>query len=369
MARAIIQHVNKPIRVLHLAESPYFGGINAHIRSIFEAFRGSETVSVRVATLPGMREDTWLFDTLGESTVYEVPMRSRFDRGAAARLRDYVAAEQIDLVHTHNYRATLLATHAGLSVPVINTCHGMMVEPGLKLRMYQALELRAMRRCANTIAVSQYVRDWLMTKGLREEQVRVIYNGYEPAGTSSMLTRDALGIDRGALVFLFIGRLAHGKGIREFLEALRGMPDATALVVGDGPLRADADAVAHAGRVNAVFAGTQREVSDYYKIADVVVLPSRMEALPMVLIEAASYGKPVVSSKIGGIPEVVLDDVTGKLVPVRDANALRDALETMRDKDLRNRMGAAAHAQWQKRFTRARMTEHLEEVYARVLGR
>ena len=75
------------------------------------------------------------------------------------------------------------------------------------------------------------------------------------------------------------------------------------------------------------------------------------------------------ASNIGGIPEVVRDDVTGVLVPVRDAHALRDALEKMRDKDLRERMGAAAHAQWQKRFARARMAGQLEEVYWSVLGR
>ncbi|MCC6796436.1 MAG: glycosyltransferase family 4 protein [Candidatus Hydrogenedentes bacterium] len=357
------------MRVLHLAESPYFGGINAHIRNVFEAFHESGAVSVRVASLPGVREDRWLLDALGDSNVYEVPMRSRFDRGAAVRLREYVASEKIDLVHTHNYRATLLATHAGLSVPIINTCHGMVAEPSLKLRLYQALELRAMRRCAATIAVSRYVRDWLLKKGLGEGKVRVIYNGYEPPETIGDLRRSSLGIADDTLVYLFIGRLAHGKGIREFLEALRGMQDAVALIAGDGPLRADAEAVAHAGRVHAVFTGAQREVRGYYEIADAVVLPSRMEALPMVLIEAAAYGKPVVATNAGGISEIVLDGVTGMLVPVRNADALREALIRMRNEELRARMGAAAHARWKELFTRAQMAKELESVYQTVLGR
>ena len=367
--RAIIQRVSKPIRVVHLAESPYFGGINAHIRNVYEAFQGSVTVSVRVATLPGKHDDRWLFDVLGDAKVHEVPMRSRLDRTAAARLREYVVAEQIDIVHTHNYRATLLATHARLHVPVVNTCHGMIVGPSLKLRLYQALELRAMRRCAKTIAVSRFVRDWLSKKGLREAHLRVIHNGYQPEANVSAISRSTLGIADDALVFLFIGRLAHGKGIREFLEALRGMHNAVALVVGDGPLRADAEAVAHAGRVKAVFTGAQRDVCGYYEIADVVVLPSQMEALPMVLIEAAAYGKPVVASNVGGIPEVVRNDESGLLVPARDANALRDALEKMHDKNLRERLGTAAHIWWRKQYTRERMAEQLEETYRNVLGR
>ncbi|MCC6155288.1 MAG: glycosyltransferase, partial [Candidatus Hydrogenedentes bacterium] len=351
--------MNAQIRVLHLAESPYFGGINAHIRNVFESFRESDSVVVRVGSLPGTRGDRWLFDVLGDSRVHEIPMRSRFDRGATARLREYITAERIDLVHTHNYRTTLLATHAGLSVPIINTCHGMIAEPSLKLRLYQALELRAMQRCAKTIAVSHYVRDWLFEKGLRDSQVGVIFNGYEPAETGNTLRRSTLGIADNALVYLFIGRLAHGKGIREFLEALRGMQDAVALIVGDGPLRQDAEAVAHAGRVHAVFTGAQRDVRCYYEVADVVVLPSRMEALPMVLIEAACYGKPAVASDAGGIPEVVKDGVTGMLVPVRDADALREALVNMHDQELRTRMGAAAHTQWQELFTREQMAAAL----------
>jgi glycosyltransferase involved in cell wall biosynthesis len=94
-----------------------------------------------------------------------------------------------------------------------------------------------------------------------------------------------------------------------------------------------------------------------------------MEALPMVLIEAAAYGKPVVATNAGGIPEIVLDGVTGTLVPVRDADALRGALASMRNEEMRARMGAAALARWKELFARGQMANELERLYRSVLGR
>lgn len=360
--------VKEPIRVLHLAESPYFGGIAAHIRSVVRAFRDRPGVTVSVATLPGRRDDRWLFDALGETNVHEVPMAGRFDFAAAGRLRDYVAHERFDVVHTHNYRSTLLAAHARLPVPVVNTSHGMVVDPSLTLRAYRWAELRAMRKLRATVAVSDFVNRWLMSKGVSGEQVRTIHNGYEPEADGRTLERSKLGVPGGATVYLFVGRLAHGKGIREFIDALRGIEQAFAVVVGDGPLRKDSEAVAHAGRVAAHFAGVQRDVSPYYRLANVVVLPSRMEALPMTLIEAAAFGKPVVASNVGGIPEIVVDGETGLLVNVRDHAQLHDALCKLTDTSLHAKFGHAAQARWRERFSLDRMANSLESLYRDVLA-
>ena len=361
--------MDQRIRVLHLAESPYLGGINAHIASVVRAFDAHPSVGVSVATLPGTRDDRWLFDTLGKAHVHELPMASRFDFGAAQRLREYVAGEGFDVVHTHNYRATVLAAHAKLPVPVVNTSHGMAVGPGLRLRAYQWIERRAMCRLAQTVAVSDFVRQWLVRKGVPAERVQTVYNGYAPGPPDAALDRAALGIADDATVYLFVGRLVHGKGIREFVDALRGIDRAHAVIVGDGPLRADSEAVAHTARVAAHFAGAQRDVAPYYRLADVVVLPSRMEALPMALIEAAAHGRPAVASNVGGIPEVVADGETGLLVRVRDRAGLHDALQRCTDAGLRARLGAAAHARWRELFTLERMAAGLEAVYRGALAR
>ncbi|NUM53658.1 MAG: glycosyltransferase family 4 protein [Candidatus Hydrogenedentes bacterium] len=361
-------HVKDPIRVLHLAESPYFGGINAHICSVVRAFRDRPGVTISVATLPGVHADRWLFDVLGEKYVYELPMASRFDFSVTKRLREYVAREEIDVVHTHNYRATLVASRAKLPIPVVNTSHGMVIDGGLKVRAYQWLELHAMRNLRATVAVSGFVNRWLVSRGVPREKLRTIHNGYEPEPNSRDLDRRTLGIANDATVYLFVGRLAHGKGIREFIDALRGIDGAHAVIVGDGPLRGDSEAVAHAARVAAHFAGIQRDVTPYYRFADVVVLPSRMEALPMTLIEAAAHGKPVVASNVGGIPEVVADSETGLLVKTRDRAQLHDALRKLTNADLRARLGAAAYARWRERFTLNDMADALHSLYREAVG-
>ncbi|MBM3289582.1 MAG: glycosyltransferase family 4 protein [Candidatus Hydrogenedentes bacterium] len=368
-APSIMQRMDRPIRILHLAESPYVGGINAHIVSVVRAFAGDPSVRVSVAALSGRREDRWLIDALGEKNVDVIPTVAGFDVGARDRVRGYVADGGFDLVHTHNYRATVVAAYAGLPVPVVNTSHGMIVGPGLKLRAYQWLERRAMRRLAQTAAVSDFVRGWLIKKGVSAGQVRIIHNGYAPPPNSAQLDRAALGIARDAVVFLFAGRLVHGKGVREFIDALRGIDGAHAVIVGDGPLRADSEAVAHAARVPTHFAGAQRDVAPYYRLADVVVLPSRMEALPMTLIEAAAHGKPTVASNVGGIPEVVVHDETGLLVKARDRALLHDALRRCMDADLRARLGRAARERWRHRFTLEKMAAALRTLYTDALAR
>jgi len=354
--------VDRPIRVLQLSESPYFGGINSHIRAILLGFQGQTAIEMRVAALPGKRDDRWLHDAMPEKRVSEIA-------ASAAALRDHVEGNRIDIVHTHNYRATLLCASARLNVPVVNTCHGQIAEPSLKLRGYQWLEVRAMRKSRATIAVSDFVKRWLLARGLDVARVQTVYNGYERTEPVQRLVRAELGIDDAATVFLYAGRLVREKGVRDFLRALRGCAGAHGIVLGDGPLRAECAAAASNTSVRLHCAGLQKDVAAYYALADVVVLPSRMEALPMTLIEAAAHGRPAIATRVGGVPEVVHDGETGILVDPGDIDQLRAAMLTCRDAELRDDLGLAAQARWQALFRRSRMVESLAEIYVQAFSR
>ncbi len=140
-------------RVLLLAESPYFGGITAHLLALCAALSESGAARPLLACLSGRREDRTLFDLAAARGIraVELPMSGPLDVQVLRRLRALAREEAVDLVHTHNYRATLLAAAALRRLPRVISCHGI-VRDGARVRRWQALERRAMRGAAAVVA-------------------------------------------------------------------------------------------------------------------------------------------------------------------------------------------------------------------------
>lgn len=360
----------KPTRILLLAESPYFGGITTHLLSILDAFRDSTQYEFVVATFPPKRNDTTLIDEARKRgyAVRVFAMSCAWDLRVLRALRRFVVKQNIALIHTHNYRATLLCALAAPGPPVINTFHGMMVESSWRLRFWQWAELIVMRRHRLTIACSGYLRGQLVAQGLRPRQLRLVYNSCSPsAPDADAVTRASLGIDDECLVMLFVGRLAEGKGVETLIAAVGQRPGWALVVAGAGPLRKTLEEQARDSGGNVHFVGFAAEPEPLYRLADAVALASSMEALPTVLLEAAAYGKPVIASNVGGVPEIVEDGVTGILAPPGDVEAFGQALERLRDGAVRRAMGSAAKVVWRERFSKYHMAKALGEVYDEAL--
>lgn len=357
-------------RVLILADAPYVGGITSHILSLCDAFAGRDDFDIVLATLPGRRDDATLLEGARDRgfACRVIPMACAWDVRVLRHIHRLVREEGIALVHTHNYRATLLCAAAVRGVPVVNTCHGPVVEPSARLRAWQRAELYAMRRHRLTIACAEHVRAWLIDQGLDEARLRTAYNGCAPREARGFsVSRQTLGIAPGCLVALYVGRLVEGKGLEHLIKALAGLHGATALIAGDGPLRPRLDALARQQGADVRFVGKTSDPAPYYRLADAVVLPSRMEALPMTLIEAAAYGRPAIATRAGGIPEVVAEGETGILVDYGNAAQLREALERCREAALREAMGHCARERWRKTFSLERMAEGLAALYREAL--
>jgi glycosyltransferase involved in cell wall biosynthesis len=179
-----------------------------------------------------------------------------------------------------------------------------------------------LRRARLVICASNALADDARALGARE--VRVIPSGVD--------VRDEVGEEDEPPHVLYAGRLSREKGVLELLEAARGLP---LVVAGDGPLR---DRVA--GALGFLPHG---ELLELYSRAAVVVCPSHREGFGVVCAEAMAHGRPVVASAVGGLLDLVEDEVTGLLVPPGDVAALRAALERLLgDRELRRRLGAAA---------------------------
>lgn len=280
------------------------------------------------------------------------------------------------IVHTHLQSANLYgrvaARLAGVPV-VIATEHNLYVR---KPRRYLMVERLLARHTDAMIAVSATVQQFLSTQlGLPSSTIRVVRNGVAipdafPARVAALRAR--LG-SRGPIVAT-VASLTVKKGHEFLLHALaqardRGIP-CTAVLAGDGPERRRLEALAASLglRESTIFLGAV-PAADVLEVADLFVLPSIVEGLPLALLEAMFAGKAVIATAVGGVPEVIDSNENGVLVPAADENALADAIERLLGSDdLRTRLGARAQATIRSGgYTEAAYLASLGAVYRETL--
>jgi glycosyltransferase involved in cell wall biosynthesis len=248
------------------------------------------------------------------------------------------AARDADVVHAH----WLPSGIAGLTTgrPLVIQLWGSDAELAKRLPRLFGPVLRRARTvvCASTALAAD-------ARALRAGDVRVIPSGVD-------VPPHVAPPDEPPHV-LYVGRLSDEKGVRELAEATAGLP---LVVVGDGPLR---DVLPQT-----VGFVPHDELGRYYERAAVVVVPSRREGYGVAAREAMAYGRAVVATAVGGLPDAIEDGVTGLLVPPGDPAALRAALERLLgDAKLRASLGAAARERAQASFAWAAATEALLDVY------
>lgn len=237
------------------------------------------------------------------------------------------------------------------------------------------------RFATRVIAISNAVKEHLVSGGIPAERIDVVYSGVDPARYFLPCTREEarqrLGLPAGVPLVGVIAHLTAKKGHSVFLEAFASVaarhPQALALFLGDGPeneaLHAQAKRLGLAERV--IFAGFHADVLPYYAALDVVVLPSTEgEGLPRALLEGGLLRRATIGTRLSGVPEIVLDEQTGFVVPTGDPAALAGRLDTLlADPALRERMGAAAHDYVAATFTVEAMVAGAMASYQRAGAR
>ncbi|HEX4680561.1 MAG TPA: glycosyltransferase family 4 protein [Gaiellaceae bacterium] len=211
---------------------------------------------------------------------------------------------------------------------------------GARTLALKRLRTSALRRATRIIVPSRYLADFAGSWGLDRSRIEVLTNPAPPP----------IDVEPSVLAqgtFVFVGRLAEQKALPVALAALREVPDARLLLIGDGPERESLERRTHElgldDRVRFLGSVSRDEVLRYLAGARAAVLSSAWENLPHAAVEALSVGTPVVSTAVGGVPEVVRDGENGLLVPAGDVPALATALRRMLDDDaLRDRLAAGA---------------------------
>ena len=306
------------------------------------------------------------------------------DLRAALALARLLRGRRVDVLHSHLFYASLFASPIGrlCRVPLIVETPHISERWRHGLKRHYVVD-RWVGRCVDRyVAVSHANGRYLIEeKGLPARKVVVIHNGsdlrrFDPRRTAPAGVRQSLGFGDGDPVLVVVGRLEAQKGHAVLLEALavvrQTFPSVRLVCVGEGTLRGELEARAAAlGLAGAVrFVGQQANIPDWFALADVTVLPSLYEGLPLVAIESLACGRAMVATAVDGTPEVVVHDETGLTVPPGDPAALAAALtRLLGDPALRRRLARAGRDRVSAGFSDRIQVARTEALYERGVGR
>lgn len=365
------------MRVLHLLSSAgYYGAESVAAELARQLCVLGATVDVGVFDNGG-RGNRRILDVaapyIREKTV--VPCRGQLDPRAVTFLREAVLRHRPDIVHSHSYKATfyaLLATR-NTSARLVVTYHNWLTDTWA-LRLYMALDKNLARFCDAAVAVSRPVARALAPY-VREDRLRIIGNGidtaaYTPADSTAAGKR-RLGLE-GKTLLGFVGRLTRSKGLSYLLRALAPLPSTVhAVLVGDGEHRdsilREAQALGIESRVHLL--GSRSDLSSIYPAFDIFVLPSDVEAFPMVLLEAMACGLPIVATDVGDSAQIIEDRVSGRIVEPGNPDLLNRILnELLEDQATAQRLARAARERVAARFSSERMARSYLACYEHLLA-
>jgi glycosyltransferase involved in cell wall biosynthesis len=324
--------------------------------------------------------------TLGEQLrgegfpVEVVQRRAGLDLGCPWRLARLYARHKVDLIQAHQYTPFFYALLSRMLSrrPVLFTEHGRH-QPDYPRRKRIVANRLLLRRRDRVVAVGEAVRQALIAnEGIPPRRVEVVYNGIDTARFGEAGDRDAvrreMGLPADELVVIQVARLDylkdHGTAVRAMGQVVRQAPRARLLLVGEGPeeaaIRGQVEREGLQDQVRLL--GLRRDVARLLHAADVFLLTSVSEGVPLTLIEAMAAGLPVVSTDVGGTAEVVVEGETGYLAPAKDDAALATAiLRLAGDPALRQRLGEAGKARARAAFDEPRMAERYAQLYEEML--
>jgi glycosyltransferase involved in cell wall biosynthesis len=304
--------------------------------------------------------------------------RPGVDLALIVRLSRWLRRNGVDLAHTHNRMALIYGAPAArlAGVAVVHTKHGNNPKGGTRL-----IAGNLAGRCLDAfVAVSEETAAFARRRReIDERRLTVIPNGIElarfhPEPSARRRVREELGIDEGAWMVGTVGRVAIEKNQQLLIRAAAPLlgPGSRLVVAGDGPLLPMLSELAAELRVSPFvhLLGVRRDVPDVLNALDAFVLCSNTEGLPLAIPEAMATGLPIVSTRVGGVPNVIEEGATGFLVPIGDEEGLRGRLAMLQaDPESSRACGARARAAAVARFSAERMRRDYVELYERVLSR
>jgi glycosyltransferase involved in cell wall biosynthesis len=370
---------DQKINVCHLISGDLWAGAEIAMFTMVAALKDSPELFISAIVLNNGKLAFKLVES-GIPTVIIDESKNNFLR-IIGKVRKIVKENQTDILHTHRYKENILGALAKRSCELkalVTTVHGAR-EPfkGLKstkASIYSVLNAYFIKKHFDkVIAVSDEIKNEL-TKNFGSEKVVTVHNAIDPAKIRPLRNPDDvrrdLGLAPSSSVISVIGRMVPVKGLEVFLKMARLISlkrnDVVFLLVGDGPEKGSLEkkAIELGIGEKTIFTGFRDDIIDIINCLDILVLSSYHEGIPMVLLEGMALSKPVVATAVGGIVEVIENEVSGLLVERGDEEALAAACLRILDSPiLKAQLVAAAQKRLEDEFSVDCQRERMRRIY------
>jgi len=293
----------------------------------------------------------------------------------------YLRETTPDIVHTHGARANFYGRIASQLAGVhfsLSTIHNSISDypvSSFKKRIYITAEKLTARKAAKIVTVSDYLRNELINEyGISSDKIITIYPALDESALQvteeRFATRKNLGVNDSELLISQMGRMTPQKGFRYFIEAAdllsKKHDNLKWLFVGDGPLRRELENSCRKKGISerCIFTGFREDVGNLISASDIFVSSSLSEGFPITVIEASYMGKPVVATRVSGVPEFIEDGVNGILVKPQNSESLALAIERLIvNSSLRGELGNAAKQSVSEKFSAEYMVGRFADLY------
>ncbi len=368
-------------KILHVIDKLSMDGVNPSSVALcfieWIKHRDARRFEVMVASLRSRDAASQRLEANGVKMFYID--KGKYSFANVGALTNIVRDEKIDLLHLHGYSAANFGRLAARKCGIPNVMHEWAVLKTLPHQFVMDRMLSAKTDIA--VGVSESVKEFLIQgRSVPLGKTRVVWNGVnlnnfktaEPDKVQAF--REKFGITPQQKIVGTVTRLREEKGNRYFIEAapqvLQEFPDARFVIVGDGPLRDELEALAKKLNLNGKlhFAGFVSEVAVALAAMDIYVMASLMEGFPFALAEAMAAAKTVVATNVGGMKEMVQQDQNGLLVPPADSSTMAAALvRLLKNPALSQNLSNAARQRSQE-FSVERNVQALESIYSELLS-
>lgn len=306
--------------------------------------------------------------------------RDRWDRQMVYEIRRYIEDVGVDIIHSHGYKSDIYCYFSATQKNKIVATNHNWIMSNPKMVAYCMIDALFLRKFDCVVAVSKNVKNKMLRLGVPLRKITVIHNGvnarefFPVQGISKGGGRENMEAKRKEKTITIgsLGSFKRQKGyeflLMAFATLLRKYKNLRLILGGDGYLKADLIKLAKRLSVDkyVVFAGYQKDINRFLSSIDIFVISSIEEGLPMVLLEAMAAGKPVVTTNVGDIGEVIRNEVNGILVQKKNIDQLVAGIARLIDcESVRTEIGHRARETVISKFTSQKMAEKYLEIYLR----
>ncbi len=368
--------------IAHLLASPFYGGPERQVLSLARELREHHD-SLFLSFSENGRARPFL-DEASAAGFQAIELKENWPNvlGSVREIAACLSENKASLLCTSGYKPDILGLWAArrAKIPALAIAHGW-TGATWKVRLNEILDRWMMKKYDAVVCVSQSQADKVRRAGVSPDRMVTISNAvnFKQAKQPSAAQRQLLESyfpRPPRLIVAAAGRLSPEKGFHLFIEAASSLvtqfDEVGFILFGEGPQRPILENAIKGKNleVQFVLAGFHPDLEQHLPNFEVLVLSSFTEGLPVILLEALAAGVPVVATKVGGIPEVIVEGVHGLLVPAGDANALAAGIaKLLNDSALRESMKIAGPARIASKYSTAIQAEQYQAIFARLLAR